>query len=435
MKKLLLLLVIYSCPSYSAALLGGEITCRNINGLMYETSLTIYRDTTPGNLPLSYTISYLDSIDTIITSHVVITPPGVAQWNGFISYKYIDTISFPYTGSFKAIAWDCCRDSVDNILNSTSSGMYLDCKILADGSNSNPQFLSVPITIAQLNQPFTNNITPYDADRDSLSWELTFPEDWVSNSTGGFSIISLPYNYPPSDASLPFHIDSILGDISFKPNVAGKYQIAVKIIEWRNGLQIGYVKRDIELMVIPVTNSPLVIQSNFQISCSQITTWLNTWNQGAIHPDIYIKPNCDLVIHLTMSDPDIWGFPYSLCLGSSLINTSAYASNTGNNAWAAIDYLWGIITNNVSDQPYFVTFRTFEKFNSISYYGRLYNDYTFRIFVNNTTTSGFNEIGNESKSIYFKSMDVLGREIDPNSTGFRIDVYKDGKTRKVFRAE
>jgi hypothetical protein len=67
MKKLIILLLIaLNYPSYSSNLLGGEITCRNINGLMYETTLTIYRDTMSSNLPLNYTITYRDSIDTII---------------------------------------------------------------------------------------------------------------------------------------------------------------------------------------------------------------------------------------------------------------------------------------------------------------------------------------------------------------------------------
>jgi len=207
MKKIVFLLIIFiSSSAYSSALLGGEITCRNINGLKYETTLTIYRDTTTGNLPLSYTISYVDSTDTIITSHVVITPPGVAQWNGFISYKYIDTISFPYTGSFKVIAWDCCRDSVYNISNANSYGMYIDCMVLADGNNSTPKFLSAPITLAQFNRPFSYNTTPYDSNGDSLSWELSIPYDAsIDSANGNITILPLPYVLPPADSSFPIN--------------------------------------------------------------------------------------------------------------------------------------------------------------------------------------------------------------------------------------
>jgi hypothetical protein len=65
---------------------------------------------------------------------------------------------------------------------------------------------------------------------------------------------------------------------------------------------------------------------------------------------------------------------------------------------------------------------------------RLERDFTFRIFISNTTTS-INEISNDTKSVYLKSIDMLGRETDPNLPGFRIDVYSDGTTKKVFRGE
>jgi len=440
MKKIIIIFyVILSHSAFSSNLLGGEITCRNINGLMYETTLTIYRDTMSGNLPLNYTITYKDSIDTIIASHVVSTSNGLLQWNGFKSYKYIDTISFPNVGTYKVASWDCCRDSVDNIANSTSAGMYIDCRILADGLNSSPKFLSVPITLAQLNQPFTNNITPYDVDDDSLSWELAIPEDFVSNGLGGFNIVTLPYNYPPSDTSLQFQIDSVLGDISFKPNLAGKYQIAVKLIEWRNGVQIGYVKREMQLIVLPVVNNPLVVQASFQvlasISGSWTTVFLQNWIPVNPRPDIYIYPGEKLFIDLTMSDPDLWGFPDSYGYSASMENSTAYINCNGVNDWADCYYQWPTVsTADVSGQPYFVTFRTYEQFSSGQYFGNLYKDYTFRIFVSNTTTD-INEISNETKSVYLKSIDMLGRETDPNLPGFRIDLYSDGKTKKVFRGE
>jgi hypothetical protein len=434
MKYTLIVLLFFSYPSLSSSLLGGEITCRNINGLMYETTLTIYRDTVSGNTPSSYTITYRDSLDTIIATHIVVTPPSVLWYNGFKSYNYIDTINFPYAGTFKASAWSCCRDSVDNIPNSTSAGMYLECMIMADGNNSSPKFLNVPITLAQLNNPFTNNITPYDADRDSMSWELTIPEDLVNNGSGGINIISLPYNYPPADSSLPFHIDSLLGDILFKPNLSGKYQIAIKLLEWRNGLQIGYVKRDMELSVVPIVNTPITIQATIAVLTNNLTSWQQVWNSSMPHPDIYLSPGEDLFIQFAMSDPDLSGYPYSQCYSESILNSNASISSIGYSDWAECDYNWtSILPSYISNQPYFVTFRTFERFYS-PYYDKILSDYTFRIFVSQNTTY-LNEVVNMSNSVYLKSVDLLGREKDPNLPGFRIDIYSDGKTKKIFKLD
>ncbi len=436
MRKILLMyIVLINLHAKADNLLGGEITCRNINGLMYETTLTIYRDTITGNLPLNYTITYRDSVDTVFASNIVITPPSVSWYNGFRSFTYIDTIIFPFAGLYKASAWSCCRDSVGNIPNSTSYGMYLECKVLADGVNSSPKFLSSPIIFAQLNQPFTNNITPYDADGDSISWELVIPEDVVSNGSGGFSIVTLPYNYPPSDSSLPFHIDPILGDISFKPNVVGKYQIAVKITEWKNGVQIGHVLREIELNVGQINNTPLAVQTEITVVTNNLISWQHLWTTNLPHPDIFISPGDNLFIHQIISDPDLIGYPYSQCFSASILNSNAgISSGPTYNDWHDCEYIWGpISTSDVTSQPYLVTFRNFETY-FLPYVDYLLSDCTFRIFVSPNTT-GLNEIGNETKSVYLKSIDILGRETDPNLPGFRIDLYSDGKTKKVFRGE
>ncbi|MFM7015729.1 MAG: hypothetical protein ACKOX3_05305 [Bacteroidota bacterium] len=441
MKKLfLLLLIILSYPTYSSNLLGGEITCRNINGLMYETTLTIYRDTISGNLPIAYTIIYRDSVDTIIASHVIPISNGAKHWNGFTAYTYIDTITFPNAGSFKVSSWDCCRDSVDNIINSASAGMYLECMILADGINSSPKFLSEPITFAQLDVSFTNNITPYDVDRDSLSWELAIPEDLVSNGSGGFNIVSLPYTYPPSDTSLPFHLESIFGDISFKPNLTGNYQIAVKLIEWRNGVQIGFVKREIRLKVLPSTNSPVSADGTLKVLTNIMnswqTTWMVVWNPSVPRPDIYLNIGQSFDFDFNLSDSDGSGYPWIYCYSGSLINSNAWVVGAGYNDYANSYYNW--TPNSIADvsvQPSFVTFRSSENFSSSSPpYSEFYKDYTFRIFVTQNTT-GLTENNNETKSVYLKSIDMLGRETDPNLPGFRIDLYSDGKTKKVFRGE
>ena len=61
-----------------------------------------------------------------------------------------------------------------------------------------------------------------------------------------------------------------------------------------------------------------------------------------------------------------------------------------------------------------------------------YNDYTFRIVVTNNTT-GIGENSLTIKPEYVKSIDVLGRKVDPNNGGFRIDVYSDGTTKKIYQ--
>jgi hypothetical protein len=429
MKKIVFLLIIFiSSSAYSSALLGGEITCRNINGLKYETTLTIYRDTISGYMPLSYTITYQDATDTIIASHIVNTPPGVLGPNGFKSYKYIDTIIFPFTGSFKASAWDCCRDSVDNISNANSYGMYIDCMVLADGNNSTPKFLSAPITLAQFNRPFSYNTTPYDSNGDSLSWELSIPYDAsIDSANGNITILPLPYVLPPADSSFPINMDSLTGDITFKPNQTGKFQIVVKMKEWRNGQLIGYITRDMELLVIQSLNLPPT--SNALITILPQVNNTN-WVQGTQTPTINLSTVENLTIEFHAVDSSNFNGPWVFYYGSAFQNTSAYHYQSGSTYWYDGWFVWYPTLNNISNNPYFTTLRVADEYG----WDTFYNDYTFRIFVSNTSTS-VSEISSESKSVYIKSIDLLGREINPNLPGFRIDVYSDGKTRKMFRGE
>lgn len=430
MKKLLILfLIILSYPSYSSNLLGGEITCRNINGLMYETTLTIYRDTITGNSPLNYTITYRDSVDTIIATHIISTTNGLLQWNGYKAYKYKDTINFASCGTYWISARDCCRDTIDNITNSTTYGMYIDCMVTVDGVNSTPNFLSVPITIAQLNQSFSYNTTPYDENGDSLSWELYTPEDLsISPVTGLSYIIQTPYTYPSSNILFPFHIDTINGDIQFKPNLEGKFQIAVKIKEWRNGVLIGYVKRDMVLKVVQSSNVPNQVYC--QMYLVAVPTTISYWYQGTQTPTWFLTVPQFLTLHFNAFDTITHSQPDCFLYGSALINTPAWSVANGANDWYDSYFYFPTSTISIINNPYFITFRIED------YYGvfKFYKDYTFRIFVSPNTT-GLNEINNETKSVYLKSIDILGRETDPNLPGFRIDLYSDGKTKKVFRGE
>ncbi len=426
MKKLLILfLLTFSYPSYSSNLLGGEISCSNINGLSYKTTLTIYRDGSLFNIPLSLTITYRDSLDTIVATHIVNTPNYSLGSNGVRLYKYLDNISFPSNGTYKISARESYRDSVVNIANSTTYGMYIDCMVMVDGNNSTPKFLSEPIRIAQTNQPFSYNTTPYDEDGDSISWELYTPEDlYTSPITGLNYIIQTPYTYPSSNILFPFHIDTITGDIFFKPNVEGKFQIAVKIKEWRNGVLIGYVKRDMELKVIQSSNIPN------QVFCEMYTSLPHTfWYQGTPTPTWYITSSQLLTLHFNAFDTITHVCPNIDRYGSALVNTSAWSLNYGSLDWYDSYFYFPASSATVSNNPYFVTFRVAD-----FVAGTFYSDYTFRIFVTNPTT-GINEINNETKSVYLKSIDILGREIDPNLPGFRIDLYSDGKTKKVFRGE
>ena len=400
-------------------LMGGQITSSQNSGLYYIVKLTLYRDSL--GVPMSPTqqITYTDSTGNyIIATHNVSYVIGsfpVSIGNGVERYEFEDTITFPYVGKFKAMTNNCCRNAaILNLPNPSSNSLWLDVDITADPSNSSPVFLNEPITVAQLNQPFSYNPLPFDIDGDSLSWQLDVPMDYFSPTTGN----AIPgYVLPPSDILVPFSIDPLTGEITFIPIVAGNFQVSVKAIEWRNGIQIGYIRRDMQLIVVSSSNIPVNVQVGTSVQ-------RNTTNP------IYINVGETLTFGLNAFNVDNGSVSVTTG-GSALLNTTATSNSTAVSNNEIISTVnWTPTLSEVRTEPYYLSFRIGDY--SAPY--TFYNDYTFRVIITNNTT-GMGEITPNNKKYFLKSIDMMGREINPKSTGFRIDLYSDGTTKKVFVQE
>ena len=421
MKKLLLLFVftLTMLQTQATHLMGGQITSSQNSGLYYIVKLTLYRDSL--GVPMSPTqqITYTDSTGNyIIATHNVSYVIGsfpVSIGNGVERYEFEDTITFPYVGKFKAMTNNCCRNAaILNLPNPSSNSLWLDVDITADPSNSSPVFLNEPITVAQLNQPFSYNPLPFDIDGDSLSWQLDVPMDYFSPTTGN----AIPgYVLPPSDILAPFSIDPLTGEITFIPIVAGNFQVSVKAIEWRNGIQIGYIRRDVQLIVVSSSNIPVNVQVGTIVQ-------RNTTNP------IYINVGETLTFGLNAFNVDNGSVSVTTG-GSALLNTTATSNSTAVSNNEIISTVnWTPTLSEVRDEPYYLSFRIGDY--SAPY--TFYNDYTFRVIITNNTT-GISEITPTLEKRFIKSINMLGQEIDPKSTGFRIDLYSDGTTKKVFVQE
>lgn len=417
MKKLILLFALFSALQSNAThLMGGQITSKNIGGLNYEVTLTLYRDTLGIPMYSTETIGYLDSSGVILTSHTIPYDTNIVHiGNGVERYQFIDTIAFATSGKYKAFYTNCCRNAaILNIPNASAYGMYLDVDILVDSTNSSPVFLNEPITVAQLNVPFMYNPLPFDVDGDSLSWTLDTPLDIMSGTTLGMIIPG--YVLPFSDISMPFTLDPLTGEISFLPNTIGNFQVSVKAIEWRNGVQIGYIRRDMQLIVVPSGNTPVMVQTN-------------TIVQRTTTNPIYVNVGESLTLTLAAINFDN-GIPTVAIGGSAFLNTNAtswiHQIKNQNEVDAVVN--WTPTLSEVSSKPYYISFRVGDYSAPFTFY----NDYTFRVIITNNTT-GINEVTPKSKKVYVKSINMIGQDVDPSISGFRIDIYSDGSLNKVYK--
>src|SRR5207248_1998222 len=175
--------------------------------------------------------------------------------NGVEEYTYIDTITFPTGGNYNMWYEDCCRNcAIINIINRCGYSFHLYTHLWADSTNSSPVFLNPPIPIAQLGIPFYYNPLPFDADGDSIAWQLDTPVTTTGTYVGGYTI-------PPSDTAMPFTMDPVTGVVSFIPNTLGHFEVSVLVNEYRNGVQIGQIRRDMQIIVVLSANTPAMISS------------------------------------------------------------------------------------------------------------------------------------------------------------------------------
>jgi len=75
------------------------------------------------------------------------------------------------------------------------------------------------------------------------------------------------YSYPdqiptPNSADNILSINSVTGDLLWiSPQKPGEYNITIYIIEWRNGLPLDTMIRDMQITVLECDNEPPVIET------------------------------------------------------------------------------------------------------------------------------------------------------------------------------
>jgi gliding motility-associated-like protein len=126
------------------------------------------------------------------------------------------------------------------------------------GFNNSAILLQPPIDIGCVNKVFTHNPNAYDADGDSLAYELTPPLEGLGISVPG-------YKYPNEVGQISgndFSINAITGEVVWNsPKLQGEYNIAIKIKEYRNGRLINVIIRDMQILIRACENEPPKIES------------------------------------------------------------------------------------------------------------------------------------------------------------------------------
>ena len=173
--------------------------------------------------------------------------------------------TFPGPGVYTIIMEDHNRnDGVENIPGSVNVAFCVKTVFRIDPNmrpNNTPQLLTYPVDKAAVGRRFVHNPSAYDMDGDSLSYELA-----VCLRERGIEIKT--YRFPEATGGPDsLYVHPVSGDFVWDaPEKKGLYNVAMKINEWRDGMKIGSILRDMQIEVIDSKNRPPVMP-NFRDTC------------------------------------------------------------------------------------------------------------------------------------------------------------------------
>jgi gliding motility-associated-like protein len=333
---------------------GGEIVYEWLSGSKYKIIFKFYRDCSGAGEPeipeLCYRNTCTNQIFSSAMSKAAILPGGVPNGSpvsvGCIGYQnsclnptstipgyrewwYLDTITLPSKCSaWKISAFISARNPSNNL--SGLSLFYVEAMLNNDAAptNTSAYFSVKPVPYVCVNQPYTFNNGAVDINNDSLAFEVMLPQ-WINDcvSTPMNCVLQnktpplgLPSN--PFQTNNTFSLDAKTGALSFTPGEQGPQTVTIRANEYRKGVLIGSVMRDIQVQVLNYSSTSPTVDPN-------VNSFVNcAWVGGQVQA-------CA-------------GAPFSFCFDAKSADSTAVLIATDNHAAsipaASMDY-----TNQLTD--------------------------------------------------------------------------------------
>ncbi|MEI6124715.1 MAG: gliding motility-associated C-terminal domain-containing protein [Bacteroidota bacterium] len=259
MKKLIsavLFFILFTFTAFATHQRAGEITYKWLSGLTYQVSIITYTySSSPADRP-SLEIFWGDGTSDIVNRVEQTAITSEINYNRYTYDGFAGGIhTYPAPGTYTMSMEDPNRNSgINNIPNSVNIPFYIETTLVINpflGNNNSPILLNPPIDNACIYKPFVHNPWAYDPDGDSLSYRLD-----ACKGAGGAYIPG--YFYPPANNVLT--INPYTGELLWdSPLLNGEYNICIIIDEWRHGIWIGSVRRDMQINVVDCENTQPVI--------------------------------------------------------------------------------------------------------------------------------------------------------------------------------
>ncbi len=301
----LLLLVLFPTSSEASHIRAGEIYYEVVAPFTIRATVVTYAKITginPGADRDQIPVNWGDGSSSIADR--VNGPPNTStghphfgddignnvKKNIYVATHVYPGIPPPPNNYFIISAADSLRNNgIVNINNGASDGVifYVEdtLKFPNDlsniGFNSSPVLLNPPIDYGNVGDTFYHNPLAYDPDGDSLIYVLIPPKQSLG--------VNVPvYQYPNEIVPGPNNLVSLnrfTGEFIWAtPRMAGIYNIAILIFEYRNGVCMGTMVRDMQIIIDNKNNRPPQI-ADVHDTCVRARDFLQI-NVTATDPDV-----------------------------------------------------------------------------------------------------------------------------------------------------
>ena len=352
----------HSDSVYATHASGADLQYRWISGRTYEVTVTFYRDCAGVAAPVSISLNALSvicsrnqdyTLNLVGGSGQEITFPcrtvqtlcsnGSSIYAGYEQYYYKNTITLPQNCTdWKFSFFICCRNcAITTLNNPCAQNLYVESSLnnIAAPTNSSPIFTNIPVAFLCINQSSTYNHGVIDPDGDSLVYSFVNPKTY---NTSTFTVNNVAFN-PGYSASAPLTsspavtINSQNGDITMFPTVNSEIGVtAILVNEYRNGILIGNVTRDMQFLT-------RVCNPNFLPSASGIN--------GTAVFDTSVCPGSTISFTMNSFDPnpgDTVTMTWNNAITGATFNTAGALLPQGT-------FTWTPLPSEARSQPYSFT--------------------------------------------------------------------------------
>jgi hypothetical protein len=270
--KTLIAIIALMCSMVNSAhashFMGFDLTYSCIGPNQYRIVLKAYRDCRGISMPGTFSVNYRSAscgvnatITLARTGFSDITPLCPSQTSacggsgayGVELHTYQGTLTLPPgCNDWILSTSSCCRNNmITNLTNPGSNNIYVETRInnTVNPCNSSPVFASEPTPFTCVNQTVRYQQLATDPDGDSLVYSLVNCQNGSgSNVTyaAGFSGVN--------PLTVPISLDPLTGELTFTANTPQVAVICVRVQEFRAGILIGEIIRDMQFVIQNCSN-------------------------------------------------------------------------------------------------------------------------------------------------------------------------------------